>query len=171
MKENMILIAGKSGTGKTTSLRNLRNHEGVGYFNCEGGKALPFRNKFKQMVITDPKQVPLAILKAEDMPNIHTLVIDSVSFMMDMYINTYVYNSENPQKEWGTFAQWMQTLMLDTVAKSTKNLLFITHTVEEKNEDRVIEVKATVPGKKLAQQGFEAFFNNVVVTKKMTLDD
>ena len=35
--DNLVLICGKSGTGKSTSLKNLKNPEGVLYLNCDAG--------------------------------------------------------------------------------------------------------------------------------------
>lgn len=36
--DNLILIGGESGAGKSASLMNLRNPEGVLYLNCEAGE-------------------------------------------------------------------------------------------------------------------------------------
>ena len=48
VNDHLVMISGKSTTGKSASLEGLRDHEGVWYFNCESGKRLPFRNKFKK---------------------------------------------------------------------------------------------------------------------------
>ena len=63
--DHLVLIGGKSATGKSASLMNLENPEGVMYLNCESGKKLPFKSKFKQYVITDPLQVNEAFEAAE----------------------------------------------------------------------------------------------------------
>lgn len=34
----MVLIGGESGAGKTTSLMNIRDPEGVLYLNCDAGE-------------------------------------------------------------------------------------------------------------------------------------
>ena len=57
VNDNLVLIVGKSAAGKSASLMGLKNPEGVMYLNCEAGKKLPFRAKFKQYTITDPLQV------------------------------------------------------------------------------------------------------------------
>ncbi len=173
MKKYMAMVCGKSGTGKTMTLHNLKNPKGVWYLNCEGDEELPFDHEFRMIMITDPKTVIDGILYAETktMEECHTIAIDTLTFLCDMYINQYVIPSDNPQAEWGVYARWVQNLMFDTVAKSTKNILFLAHTVEEKNEEKVIETKVVVPGKKLNVQGMEAFFNIIVGTKKMELTD
>lgn len=38
VNDNLILIGGESGAGKSACLMNLRNHEGVLYLNCEAGE-------------------------------------------------------------------------------------------------------------------------------------
>lgn len=37
VNDNLVLIAGKSSTGKSASLMGLENPEGVMYLNCESG--------------------------------------------------------------------------------------------------------------------------------------
>ena len=59
----------------------LQNPEGVMYLNCESGKRLPFKTKFKQYIITDPLQVLEAFDHAESSPEIHTIVVDSLTYL------------------------------------------------------------------------------------------
>lgn len=98
INDNLVLICGKAATGKSASLMNIKNPEGVIYLNCEAGKKLPFRAKFKQFVITDPNQVQQAFLEAENMPDVHTIVIDSLTYLMDMYESINVLTSSNTMK-------------------------------------------------------------------------
>ncbi len=37
INDNLILLGGKSATGKSASLMNLRDPQGVIYLNCEAG--------------------------------------------------------------------------------------------------------------------------------------
>lgn len=37
INEHLVLICGTSGSGKSASLRNIPNPEGVIYLNCESG--------------------------------------------------------------------------------------------------------------------------------------
>lgn len=100
-KNNVLLIAGKSATGKSASLSNLRDQEGVLYLNCESNKDLPFNHSFMSVTITDPMLVPQYIVQAESQSKIHTIVIDSLTFMMDQYESQYVLPSSNTMKMWG----------------------------------------------------------------------
>ena len=47
INDHLVMVCGKSTTGKSASLMGLTNPEGVMYLNCESGKRLPFPAKFK----------------------------------------------------------------------------------------------------------------------------
>ena len=93
--DHLVLLCGKSATGKSASLMGIEKPEGVMYLNCEAGKKLPFRSKFKEYTITDPLQINEAFDAAESMPEVHTIVIDSLTYLLDMYESLYVLNSAN----------------------------------------------------------------------------
>lgn len=169
VNDNLVLIAGKSATGKSACLAGLENPEGVMYLNCEAGKKLPFRAKFKQFVITDPLQIYEAFDAAENMPDVHTIVIDTLTYLLDMYESLYVYNAANGQKAWGDFAQYFRNLMQTYVAKSTKNVIFLAHTYDSLNEsEMVMETKVPVKGA-TKNNGIESYFSLVIATKKVAL--
>lgn len=169
MQNKVILLSGKSATGKSASLQKIKNPEGVLYLNCEAGKPLPFNHKFSERVITDPLNVPGYIESWEKKEEIHTIVIDSLSFMMEQYESQYVIPSTNTMKSWGNYSQFFKTLMQDQVAKSTKNIVFITHTMDVVNEAEMInETMATVKGS-LKNLGLESYFTTVISSKKVQL--
>lgn len=169
INDNLILLGGKSATGKSASLMNLRDPQGVIYLNCEAGKKLPFRSKFNELVITDPVQVYQAFDEAEQMPEIHTIVVDSLTFLMEMFESVYVVNSANTMAAWGNYAQFYKNLMQQYVAKSTKNVIFIAHTADTLNEgEMVMETKVPVKGS-LKGVGLESFFSVVIASKKVPL--
>ena len=95
---NLVLISGKSVTGKTASLRNIKNQKGVLYLNCENNKEITFRNDFINKAIVDPMQVYEAFPWMETKPDIHTGIIDTLTYLMDMYESMYVINSANTMK-------------------------------------------------------------------------
>lgn len=169
VNDNLILLGGKSAAGKSASLMGLRNPEGVMYLNCEAGKKLPFKSNFKQFTITDPLQVNEAFDRAEEMDDIHTIVIDSLTYLMDMYESVYVLNSTNTMQAWGHFAQYFKVLMQHHVAKSTKNVIFIAHTLDTLNEsESIMETKVPVKGS-LKNNGIESYFSIVLASKKVPL--
>lgn len=171
MKKYMVMVCGKSGTGKTMTLRNLKNQAGVWYLNCEGDEELPFDNDFKHFKITDPDQVLKGLAMAEEKEHVHTIVLDSMTFFCNMFVNKRVLTSSNTMAEWGVYARWIEDFMVDKLAKCTKNVIIMAHTVDVVNPDQTMETKVELPGKQLNIRGFEAFFNMIIGTQKMTLDD
>lgn len=169
VNDQLVLLCGKSATGKSASLMNLDKPEGVMYLNCEAGKRLPFNAKFKQFTITDPLQVNEAFEAAENMPEVHTIVVDSLTYLLDMYESSYVLNSTNGMQAWGQFAQYFKVLMQQYVAKSTKSVIFTAHTSDTLNESEMLmETKVPVKGS-LKNNGIESYFSVVIASKKVQL--
>ena len=169
VNDHLILVSGKSTTGKSASIMNLDRPENWAYLNCEAGKRLPFRSKFKEFTITDPLQVYEAFDWAETQDNIEGIVVDSVTFLMDMFESVHVINSTNTMKAWCEYAQFFKNLMQVYVARSTKNVIFTAHALDQLNEaDMVMETKVPVKGS-LKNNGIESYFSAVVSAKKMTI--
>ena len=166
---HLVLVSGKSSSGKSASLLDMDKPEGVMYLNCENGKKLPFKSKFQEYTVVDPNQVYEAFEKAEKMKDVHTIVIDSLTYLMDMYESIKVLNSTDGYKAWGEYAQYMKVLMSQKVAKSTKNVVFLAHTSDILNEAEMVnETMVKVKGS-LMNQGIESFFTCVLSTKKVPL--
>lgn len=171
VNDNLVLVVGKSASGKSACLKDIKNPEGVFYLNCESGKKLPFRSKFREFTITDPMQIYEAFTVAETKPEVHTIVIDTATYLMDMFESLYVINSTNTMKAWGDYAQYFKNLMQQYVAKSTKNVIFLAHTADSINENEmVMETKVPVKGS-LKNNGIESFFSLVIAAKKMKIKD
>lgn len=170
--DHLILLGGKSASGKSAALRNIDKPEGVMYLNCESNKRLPFPAKFKQFSITDPLQIEEAFAAAENMPEIHTIVIDSLTYLLDMYESLYVLNPGNPNtmKAWGDFAQFFKRVMQEHVAKSTKKVVFLAHTADKENDDMIVETIVPVKGS-LKSNGIESYFSCVIAAKKVNLKE
>lgn len=169
INDHLVLLCGKSATGKSASLMGLKDPEGVLYLNCEAGKRLPFRAKFIQKTVTDPLQINEAFDWAESKPEIHTIVIDSLTYLLDMYESLYVLNSSNGMQAWGQFAQYYKNLMQQFVARSTKQIIFTAHTSDTLNESEMLmETKVPVKGS-LKNNGIESYFTVVIASKKVPL--
>jgi hypothetical protein len=165
--QNILLICGKSATGKSMSLRNLKDPEGVVYLNCEANKALPFPSNFRQNTIIDPIHVYNAFENYEPQASVHTIVIDSLTYLMDMFETQKVLTATNTMKAWGEYAQFFKRLMQTYVASSSKNVIFTAHTADVLNEgDMIMETLVKVKGS-LMNQGIESYFTNVLSSKKM----
>lgn len=169
--DQLILICGYSANGKSASLRNIRNQDKWYYCSCEAGKKLPFKNKFRFLKVSDPYQVYEAFDHGKDDPNCEGIVIDSLTFLMDMYETMYVKTAPNTMKAWGEYGDYFRTLMQDKVVTFNKPVIFIAH-VKDVLDERTMEIKTMAPIKgALANQGVEAFFSTVVAAKKLPLKD
>lgn len=169
MNDHLILISGKSATGKSLSLSFITDQTGVMYLNCESGKKLPFKSRFNEYTITDPMQVYEAFEAAESMDNIHTIVVDSLTYLMDMYESMYVLTSSNTMKMWGEYAQYFKKLMQQYVAKSSKNVVFTAHTSDIMNESEMAQETLVKVKGSVMNQGVESYFSTVISTKKVPL--
>lgn len=171
VNDNLVLLVGKAANGKSASLRNLKNPEGVLYLNCEAGKKLPFRSKFIEKTITDPiKHIPQMFIAAESKPEIHTIIVDSLTYLLDMYESKYVLPLANKMEGWSNFAQFFKYLMQDLVAKSTKNVIFTAHVKDDVTDEMVRETSVPVKGS-LKNNGIESYFSCVIAAKKKKLTD
>lgn len=170
--DQLILICGPSASGKSASLRNIRNQDRWLYLNCEAGKRLPFKNKFRSARVTDPMQVLGTFDWAiENIDSVDGIIVDSLTFLMDMYESQYVLKSSNTMKAWSDFAQFFKAIMQDRVIKFNKPVIFIAHTLKTLNESTG-EYEVSVPIKgALKNNGCEAYFSTVVAAKKLPLKE
>lgn len=169
INDHLVLVGGKSASGKSASLMGLRNPEGVLYLNCESGKRLPFRAAFIQKTVTDPLQIYEAFDWAESQEGVHTIVIDTLTYLLDMYESQYVIGAANGQKAWSDFQQYFKQLMQQYVARSSKKVIFLAHTTDTLNEsEMVMETKVPVKGA-LKNNGIESYFSVVLSAKKVPL--
>jgi len=175
MNENpkSVLICGESGHGKSASLLGIKDRKDVLYLNCESGKPLPFKNSFKKKTITDPEDIIDYLDQLEQMGSenpYNFVVIDTVSFMMDMYETQYVLNSSNTMKAWGDYGQFFKRLMTAT-AKVDAFFIMLGHLDAFLNEEEgMMRYQVPVKGA-LAKKGLEAYFTTVIYVKKMRIKD
>jgi len=176
INDQLVLIVGESTSGKSASLRNLGGGDPDKqkrwmFLNCEAGKRLPFRNKFDSYTVTDPYQVFEAMDMATNNPDYDGVIVDTLTFLMDMFESTYVIGSPNTMQAWGNYQQYFKNLMQDRVANCDKAVLFLAHTREDLDEKKM-EMKSSVPIKgALKNNGIEAYFSTVVAAKKVSIKE
>lgn len=173
VNDQLVLIAGESGTGKSASLMNIRDQGKWLYLNCEAGKRLPFRSGFRTVTITDPYQVYEAFTAtAPGGPmegQFKGVIIDTITFLMEMFESVHVLGSKNTMEAWGHYAQFFKNLMQQYVAPSKLSVIMLGHTSSVLDEAAGM-YRTTVPVKgSLKGNGIEAFFSTVVSTKKVQL--
>lgn len=157
INDQLILICGYSATGKSASLRNIRDQDKWLYLNTEAGKRLPFKNKFQSYRISDPYQVIEAFDYGTDNPDVKGIIVDSLTFLMDMYETQYVLTASNTMKAWSDFNQFFKQMMQEKVVVFNKPVIFIAH-VSDILDEKNMEMKTSVPIKgALKNQGVEAY--------------
>lgn len=170
INDQLVLVSGESGTGKSASLRNIRNQERWIYNNCEAGKRLPFQNKFIPVKITDPYQVYSVFDDATaNSAKCDGIIVDTVTFLMEMYESIFINGNPNTQQAWGQYFQFFKELMQDKVVKFGKPVIIMAHTLSTLDE-KAMEMRTKVPVKgALKNNGIEAYFSTVVSTKKVSI--
>jgi hypothetical protein len=172
--DQLIMICGFSGEGKSASLRHIRNQQNWMYLNCEAGKRLPFANKFDRYTITDPYQVHEAFDAATHGQLDYAcegIVIDSGTFLMEMFETMYVLGSADTMKGWSQYQQFWKTLMQQKVAAFGKPVLITAHLLDVLDE-KSMSMKTSVPIKgALKNNGLEAYFSTVVSATKVPLKE
>lgn len=170
MNDQLVLIGGESGTGKSAALRNIKNQERWLYMNTEAGKRLPFRNTFMSKRISDPYEIYSYMDEAiANKDKLDGVIIDSATFMMDMYESTYVIDAANGQNAWSNFAQFFKVLMQSKMVLWGKPAIITAHVKSELDEARH-EMRTTIPIKgALKNNGIEAYFSTGVSAKKITM--
>ena len=179
MLGKLILLVGKAAAGKSHSLKWLKDPEKVAYMNCESAKYLPFRSKFKEQIITDPKSQLVGKGNLLDMiaahpEKFHTVVIDTLTALMDLFETKYVKTATNTQQAWGDYSDFFINLMNQKVPELVKagiNVIILAHTADRVNEenftlDTIVPVKGAI-----GKRGVEAFFNDIVACKRLPITE
>lgn len=175
LNKYLMLICGKSGSGKTTSIKDISNQDKWIYACTEAGKALPFRSKFKEFKVANPTQVPELInyiITNPDKPEIpgsEGFVLDSLTFLMQMYESQNVVDGAG-FKAWANYGEYFRNLMQKYFLQYNRPTIITAHIQENFNEalgrfDYSVPVKGS-----LAKTSVEAFFNLILYAKQVSLD-
>lgn len=172
INDQLILVVGESTMGKSFSLKNIRNQPRWMYLGTEAGKRLPFRNDFDRYTITEPYQVHEAFNYAigDGKDSVDGIILDSLTFLMDMFESQYVFGAADGRAAWGAYQQFFKQLM-NLVAIFGKPVVIIAHT--RADEDKATgQMGRAVPIKgALRSNGVEAYFTTVVAAKRVTLKE
>ena len=171
VNNQLVLICGYSATGKSASLRNIRDQQDWVYINSEAGKRLPFKNDFMTLRLDDPETVMAAFDEATNTPSIKGIIVDSLTFLMDMYESQYVLPAANTMKGWSNYNQFFKRLLQEKVVKFGRPVIFTAHVMDTLDE-KTMEMRTAVPVKgALKGQGVEAYFSTIVAAKKVPIKE
>jgi 16S rRNA G1207 methylase RsmC len=99
------------------------------------------------------------------------LIIDTSTFMMDMFESQYVLGQADTMKGWSNYAQFWKNLMQQKLVQFGKPVIILAHVLEIYDESSM-SFKKSVPIKgALKNQGVEAYFSTVVEAIKIPVKD
>ena len=167
----VICIAGESGSGKTTSLRNLNPAET--YIIDADKKGLSWRGWKKQYSIESQnyyacdiadvvRKTMLAVSVKK--PNVKVLVIDTIGSIM--VADEMRRSKEKGYDKWADLAQCMWGVVdMAYTLRDDLTIIFIAHTQTEQNESGFLFTRIKTSGKKLDKICLESKFTTVLIAK------
>ena len=177
-----MLILGRSGSGKSASMRNL-NPETTGIINADrqelifpskkyvtvlNAEGKPDLAKSNYVETSKPNSV-LIVLKAwNNSPTIKTIVLDTITHLItSYYIKEALGKDYGGYKELGT-SFWQ---IIDYVRTMDKNVIVFGHLKTEFNEDGVKEVTMKSHGKMIQDFEAESYFNTLLLAEVIKRDE
>lgn len=131
----LTFILGKSGTGKSTSLRNFKKTDKIGYITATG-KPLPFKNDIPQFHAKNYSELQQAIRQSEA----EVVVIDDFNFLM-----SFEEFSQANVKGYEKFTQMAVNVVntIDLITKKDSDQRFYILAHSENNESGELRLKTT----------------------------
>lgn len=170
---HVICIAGESGTGKTTSMRNLDPATTL-YIDCDK-KGLSWRgwkNQYsgdkKNYLVTDFPQVALQALKkvneSETMKHIKVVVVDTINGLM--VADEMRRAKEKGYDKWQDLAQSIYDLIdYSLTMRDDVSVIFVAHTQTDHDENGYMFTRIKTSGRKLDKITLESKFSTVLLSK------
>lgn len=169
----VICIAGESGSGKTTSMRNL-DPETTMYIDCDkkGLSWKGWRNQYngekKNYLKTDFPQVALQALKKidkeEQYKHIRVVVVDTINGLM---IAAEMRRcKEKGYDKWQDLAQSIYDLIdYALTMRDDVTIIFVAHTQTDHDDNGYMFTRIKTSGRKLDKITLESKFSTVLLSK------
>ena len=151
----LTFILGNSGTGKSTSLRNFKAKDGIGYITATG-KPLPFKSDIPQYHAKSYPEL-LAVIKQSEAP---IIVIDDFNYFM-----SFEEFSKAGIKGYDKFTEMAVNVVnvIDVISKKPSAQRFYILAHSENNDNGQLKLKTT--GKMVSDKFVpEGLTNQVVET-------
>lgn len=151
----LTFVLGRSGTGKSSSLRNLKKADGVGYITATG-KPLPFKNDIPQFHAKNYGELAAAI-KTSKAP---IVVIDDFNYFM-----SFEEFSKANIKGYDKFTEMAVNVVniIELITKKDTDQRFYILAHSEQNDEGLLKLKTT--GKMVSDKFVpEGLTNQVVET-------
>lgn len=151
----LTFVLGRSGTGKSSSLRNLKKADGVGYITATG-KPLPFKNDIPQFHAKNYGELA-AIIKTSKAP---IIVIDDFNYFM-----SFEEFSKANIKGYDKFTEMAVNVVniIELITKKDTDQRFYILAHSEQNDEGLLKLKTT--GKMVSDKFVpEGLTNQVIET-------
>ena len=169
----VICIAGESGTGKTTSMRNL-DPETSFYIDCDKkglswkGWKSQFNGDKKNYIVTDFPSVALTALKKldkdESFKKIKVCVVDTINGLM--VADEMRRTKEKGYDKWQDLAQSIYELVdYSLTMRNDITVVFIAHTQTYHDDNVYMFTRIKTSGRKLDKITLESKFSTVLISK------
>lgn len=131
----LTFVLGKTGTGKSTSLREFTSKDGIGYITATG-KPLPFKNDIPQYHAKNYSDL-LAAIKQSKAP---VMVLDDFNYYM-----SFEEFSQTANKGYEKFTQMAVNVVnvIDTITKKEGDQRFYILAHSENNDSGDLRLKTT----------------------------
>lgn len=167
----VICIAGESGSGKTTSLRNLSPD--TTYIIDADKKGLSWRGWKKQYnterknyyVCDEPRKVGATMLGvSKTRQEIKTIVVDTIGSIM--VADEMRRSKEKGYDKWVDLAQCMWDIVdMAYLLRDDLTIVFIAHTQTDRDDSGYLFTRIKTSGKKLDKICLESKFTTVLIAK------
>jgi adenylate kinase family enzyme len=169
----VICIAGESGAGKTTSMRNLDPKQTY-YIDCDK-KGLSWKGWKKQYNAENKNYLSTSdvatinkVLKGvnDTRPEIKFIIIDTINgIMIDDEMNR---SKEKGYDKWADLAQCVWFLVSDAHKfREDLTIIFTAHTQTERDDSGFMFTRIKTSGKKLDKIVLESKFTTVLIAKSI----
>lgn len=170
---HVVCIAGESGTGKTTSMRNLDPQTTL-YIDCDKkglswkGWKKDFNKQNKNYLVTDFSQVALQALRKvneqENMKHIKVIVVDTINGLM--VADEMRRAKEKGYDKWQDLAQSIYDLIdYSLTMRDDVTIVFVAHTQTDHDENGYMFTRIKTSGRKLDKITLESKFSTVLLSK------
>ena len=170
---HVICIAGESGTGKTTSMRNLDPNTTL-YIDCDKkglswkGWKQQFSGEKKNYLVTDFPQVALQALRKvneqDSMKHIRVVVVDTLNGLM--VADEMRRTKEKGYDKWQDLAQSIYDLVdYSLTMRDDVTVVFVAHTQTDHDDNGYMFTRIKTSGRKLDKITVESKFSTVLLSK------
>lgn len=167
----VICIAGESGSGKTTSMRNLNPAET--YYIDSDKKGLSWKGWKSQYNVAaknyycndEPANIKTVMLGVSaKRPDIKTLIIDTIGSIM--IADEMRRSKEKGYDKWADLAACMWEIVdMAYTLRDDLTVIFLAHTQTERDDNGYLFTRIKTSGKKLDKICLESKFTTVLIAK------